>query len=160
MSNKITIETNNIGSDQLLEIINSVVSDKLDESVQTSINDYCFQDVVSSELSTWDLSDHLPDSDDIAADLVQDGDIKDYITDAIDNYLERHVIAEVLDAPDRLVELRRKHDEHLKRYDQLVTLVNTVHRLALDATAPRWYHNAWYRMTTPFRVIANYYKGY
>lgn len=160
MTNKITIETNNIGSDQLLEIISSVVSDKLDESVQTSINEYCFQDVVSSELSTWDLTDYLPDSDDIAADLVQYNDIKDCITDAIDNYLESHVITEVLDSPERLNELNRKHNDQLKRHDQLVTLVNAVHKLALDATAPRWYHNAWYRITKPYRVIRDYFKGY
>ena len=160
MSNKITIETSNIGSDQLLEIINSVVSDKLDESVERSINDYCFSEIVSNELSTWDLSDHLPDSDDIAADLVRYSDIKDNITDAVENYLDAHMINEVLEAPDRLDELNRKLNDQLQRHDQLVTLVNAVHKLALDATAARWYHNAWYRITKPYRLVHNYFKGY
>jgi len=160
MTNKITIETDNIGSDQLLEIINSVVSDKLDESVERSINDYCFEEVVSSELSTWDLTEYLPDSDDIAADLVRYADIKDSITDAVDNYLETHMVTEVLDAPDRLDELNRKLNEQLKRHDQLVTLVNAVHKLVLDATAQRWYHTAWYQITKPYRLIRDYFKGY
>jgi len=160
MTNKITIETDNIGSDQLLEIINSVVSDKLDESVERSINDYCFEEVVSSELSTWDLTEYLPDSDDIAADLVRYADIKDSITDAVDNYLETHMVTEVLDAPDRLDELNRKLNEQLKRHDQLVTLVNAVHKLVLDATAQRWYHTAWYQITKPYRLIRDYFKRY
>lgn len=155
MTNKITIETNDICPAKLLEIIEQVIEDKLWDVVKEVVDRDTLDEHVNDVLSTFDYDEYMPDSEDIARDLMDQREIQTQIKYATKEYIDGYAPGFL----DDLGKLTERTNEYDMRLEAMSKVLSSTHTLALEATAPRWYHNAWYRITKPFRLTYNYFKG-